>query len=123
MPKLPINYLDMRREQPELMRAYEALGEACSEAGPLDARTSELVKLGVALAAGLEGGSHSHARRALLAGCSPDELRHVVHLLTPTIGFPAMMRARSWVDDVLAEQERANGRKRAPARAAKRAPR
>jgi alkylhydroperoxidase/carboxymuconolactone decarboxylase family protein YurZ len=30
-----------------------------------------------------------------------DEIRHVVLLATTTIGFPAMMSAMSWVDDVL----------------------
>lgn len=105
MTRIPATYLDMRRQQPEVMSAYEALGEACKKAGPLEAKTAELIKLGVALAAGLEGGSHSHARRALQAGASPEELRHVVLLLTPTIGFPAMMRARSWVEDVLSKSD------------------
>jgi alkylhydroperoxidase/carboxymuconolactone decarboxylase family protein YurZ len=105
MAKIPANYLEMRREHADLMTAYEALGEACRKAGPLDAKTAELVKLGVALTAGLEGGSHSHVRRALAAGCTEPEIRHVVLLLTPTIGFPAMMRARSWVEDVLSGAE------------------
>jgi 4-carboxymuconolactone decarboxylase len=103
MAKMPGSYERMQKEQPDVMAAFEALGEACKKAGPLDAKTAELVKLGVALAAGLEGGSHSHARRALALGCTPAELRHVVVLMTPTVGFPSMMRARSWVEDVLTE--------------------
>jgi 4-carboxymuconolactone decarboxylase len=99
--KIPETYLDMRREHPDVMSAYEALGEACKKGGPLDAKTVELIKLGVSLSAGLEGASHSHARRALSAGCTREELLHVVLLLTPTVGFPSMMRARSWVEDVL----------------------
>lgn len=104
MEKLPGTYTKMQKDHPDVMSAFEALGEACKKAGPLDAKTAELVKLGVALAAGLEGGSHSHARRALAVGCTPDEIRHVAVLLTPTVGFPSMMRARSWVEDVIAEK-------------------
>jgi alkylhydroperoxidase/carboxymuconolactone decarboxylase family protein YurZ len=35
------------------------------------------------------------------AGCTREELLHVALLGTTTMGFPAMMRARSWVLDVL----------------------
>lgn len=105
-PKLPSSYMEMRRSHPELMRAYEALGEACTKAGPLDLRTASLVKLAVSAAAGLEGAAHSHARKALEAGCTREELLHVATLLTPTVGFPAMMRARRWILDVVGEPER-----------------
>jgi alkylhydroperoxidase/carboxymuconolactone decarboxylase family protein YurZ len=83
------------------MQAYEALGEATAEAGPLDARTRALVKLGIATGSGREGAVHSHARRALAAGCAPDEIRHVVLLAATTLGFPGMMAAMTWVEDVL----------------------
>lgn len=102
-PRLPSSYTKMREEHPELMRAYEALGEACSKGGPLDARTVALVKLAISMAAGLEGAAHSHARKALEAGCTREELLHAALLLTPTVGFPTMMRARSWVLDVVGE--------------------
>jgi 4-carboxymuconolactone decarboxylase len=99
--KIPSSYLDMHKSHPELMRAYEALGEACARAGPLDARTVSMVKLAVSLGAGLEGAAHSHTRKALEAGCTPDELLHVALLCTPTVGFPTMMRGRKWVMDVI----------------------
>ena len=60
-----------------------------------------LVKLGIATGASLEGAVHSHTRRAREAGCTPDEIRQVVLLATTTLGFPSMMAALSWVDDVL----------------------
>jgi len=43
---------------------------------------------------------HSHTRRSLEAGATIDECRHVVLLSLTTIGFPAMMAALSWVEDV-----------------------
>lgn len=101
--QLPSSYRAMHEQCPQLMAAYEKLGQACSTAGPLDRKTVSLVKLAISASAGLEGGVHSHTRKALQAGCTRDELLHVVYLLTPTIGFPTMMRARSWVLDVTDE--------------------
>ena len=97
---IPETYLNFKRQQPELVAAYERLGQACRDAGPLDAKTAALVKLAIALGAASEGGSHSAVRKALRAGCTPQELEHVAVLATTTIGFPAMMRARSWVLDI-----------------------
>jgi alkylhydroperoxidase/carboxymuconolactone decarboxylase family protein YurZ len=99
--KLPGRYLKFQKAHPEVFKAYQSLGLATQKAGPLPPRTQALVKLALALGARLEGATHSHTRRAVEAGCSPDEIRHVVLLATPTIGFPAMMAALSWVDDVL----------------------
>lgn len=98
---LPSAYVAMKHAQPALMDAYEAFGAACAASGPLDARTVALVKLAISLGAGLEGAAHSHARKALAAGWSPDELLHAAQLCAPTIGFPPMMRGRGWVRDVL----------------------
>ncbi len=102
---IPSSYTALRAQLPEVMAAYEALGEACAAAGPLDAKTVALVKLGISLSAGLEGAAHSHARKALEAGCTKEELLHVATLCTPTIGFPAMMRGRKWVQDVVGKAE------------------
>ncbi|MDQ3621785.1 MAG: carboxymuconolactone decarboxylase family protein [Verrucomicrobiota bacterium] len=44
---------------------------------------------------------HSHTRRALEAGASPEEIRHTVLLSITSIGFPNTMAAMSWIDDVL----------------------
>jgi alkylhydroperoxidase/carboxymuconolactone decarboxylase family protein YurZ len=98
---IPKNYAAMKKQHPELIGAYEALGEACKNAGPLDAKASALVKLALAIGCAHEGGTHSAVRKAMEAGCSADELLHVATLGTTTLGFPAMMRARSWVQDVL----------------------
>ena len=101
---IPKRYRRMHDDYPEFMEAYESLGEAAKEAGPLSDREVSLVKLAISLGAGLEGAAHSHCRKALDAGCSPEDLRHVALLSAPTIGFPTMMRAKSWVEDVLDKQ-------------------
>lgn len=103
MPKIPGWYKDQRKRYPKVFDAYEDLGEACQQAGPLDGKTRALAKLAIAVGARLEGAVHSHARRSLEAGATIDECRHVVLLATTTIGFPAMMAALSWVEDVAKE--------------------
>jgi 4-carboxymuconolactone decarboxylase len=99
--ELPPRFLQFDQQYPAVMRAYEALGAATQEAGPLDPKTRELVKLGIAVGARSEGATHSHTRRALEAGATPEEIRHAVLLVTTTLGFPAMMAAMTWVEDVL----------------------
>jgi 4-carboxymuconolactone decarboxylase len=101
MAKLPESYLQFTKAHPGVARSYEALGEACAKAGPLDAKTRELVKLGLAIGGRLEGGVHSHARRALEGGATPAEVRHAVALAVTTVGFPTAVAAWTWVEDVL----------------------
>jgi len=100
MPKIPGWYKEQKKKYPEVFQAYENLGEVCRKAGPLDGRTAALVKLAIAVGTRHEGAVHSHTRRSLEAGATVDECRHVVLLSLTTIGCPAMMAARSWVEEV-----------------------
>ncbi|MDA8744952.1 carboxymuconolactone decarboxylase family protein [Rubripirellula amarantea] len=102
---IPKSYRKMHDEYPQYMQAYEAFGKAAKEAGPLSEREVALVKLAISIGSALEGATHSHCRKALEAGCTPEDLRHVAMVSAPTIGFPTMMRARSWVEDVLTKRE------------------
>jgi alkylhydroperoxidase/carboxymuconolactone decarboxylase family protein YurZ len=101
---LPHAYRRLAKEHPDVIKAYESLGDAVRAAGPLDVKTAALVKLALALGSGLEGGAHSAVRKSLEAGCTREEVLHVALLGTTTMGFPAMMRARSWVLDVLEKE-------------------
>jgi 4-carboxymuconolactone decarboxylase len=101
MSQLPKPFQQFKRENQAVARAYEALGQACAEAGPFDERTRELVKLGMAIGARLEGAVHSHTRRALEGGATPEQIRHVVVLAAPTLGFPATVAAYTWVEEML----------------------
>jgi 4-carboxymuconolactone decarboxylase len=98
---LPQSYRRLATEQPEVIRSYEALADAVRAGGPLEGKTLALVKLALSLGSGLEGGTHSAVRKGLEAGCTREELLHVALLATTTMGFPAMMRGRNWVLDVL----------------------
>lgn len=108
--KLPDHPADFARQHPDIWAAFEALADRCHKAGPLDVRTRRLVKLGIALGAGLEGGVHSQARNALAEGIPPAQLRHVVLPSLTTIGFPASMAACTWVNDLL-DARRRGGKK------------
>jgi 4-carboxymuconolactone decarboxylase len=99
--KLPGRYVQFAKDFPEAFAAYETLGNATAEAGPLDAKTRALAKLGIAVGSQLEGAIHSHTRRAVEAGCTGAEIRHVILLATTTLGFPSMMKALSCAEDVL----------------------
>ena len=101
MARLPKPFLSFGRRNPKVVQAYEALGEACARAGPLDVRTRELVKLGMAIGGRLEGAVHAHVRRAREAGATPAQIRHVVALAPPTVGFPTTVAAFTWVEEAL----------------------
>jgi len=98
---IPKRYKNFKQDFPDVLDAYESMGDAVHQAGPLDSKTRALLKLAISTGARLEGAVHSHTRKALAAGASKDELRHVAVLSLPTIGFPSMMAALSWIDDVV----------------------
>ncbi|MGD8377331.1 MAG: carboxymuconolactone decarboxylase family protein [Acidobacteriota bacterium] len=100
MVQYPGWYEQQKERYPDAFAAYEKLGEESRKAGPLDDRTQALAKLAIAVGARLEGAVHSHTRRALEAGASANECRHVVLLGITTLGFPTMMAALSWVEDI-----------------------
>lgn len=101
MANKPGFYVGLTRKHPRYMAAVEALGEAVRGSGPLDSRTLHLVQLAAAAAIRSEGAVHSHARRAVEEGVSPDEIQHALISLTSTIGFPNVTASLSWCDDVL----------------------
>ncbi len=101
---LPRVYLDLRAEHPGVAEAYDQLGDACRQAGPLSERDQRLVKLGIAVGLSSEGGVRSHVRRGLAEGLTREELLHAIVAAVPTAGFPATAAAYRWASDVL-EQE------------------
>jgi 4-carboxymuconolactone decarboxylase len=104
--QLPGTAGQVAQEKPELWRAFQALGEATAEAGPLDERTRRLVNLALAIGADSEGATHSHSRRALAEGFSAEELEHVAFLAITTLGWPQAIRGLTWVRDVTQSEGR-----------------
>jgi 4-carboxymuconolactone decarboxylase len=77
------------------------LGGQTEQAGPLDDRTQRLVKVALAVGALAEGAVRSNVRKALAAGDSAAEIRHVALLAITTCGFPTAIAGLGWIDEVL----------------------
>ena len=105
MSQPPKRYLKFMEEHPEIGQAYNDLGTALTQAGPLDEKQIALVKVGISTGARMEGALRSHVRKAMRAGATREEIKHAVLLSTTTIGFPNMMAALSWLDDLLEESD------------------
>jgi len=101
MSDLPKNYQWMTQRFGTVLTAHQDLGKALYEAGPLDKKTAQLIKLAAAAATGSEGGVHSHIKRALGAGASKDEIYHTLILLSSSVGFSNAAAAVSWARDIL----------------------
>ena len=98
--ELPNHYVSIRKRFKEYGEVLNDLGRVARDTGPLDEKTSQLVQLAASAAIRSEGAVHSHAKRAMQLGASPDEVYHSLILLTSTIGFPNVAAAISWVDDL-----------------------
>ena len=104
--KLP-NFLEnVIEEYPDVWKAYQDLGEASNNAGPLDDKTLRLIKLALAIGAKSEGSVHSHARRALRQGITREELQQVALLAVTSIGWSSSMAALSWIQDVVNKSDK-----------------
>ncbi len=101
---LPKPFKNFENQYPEIAKLYEELGVKCQSAGPLDAKTRYLVNLGIAIGAVSPGAVKSHARKALEHGASTEELYHALLLALTTVGFPAMIAAIGWVEEVMAAE-------------------
>ncbi|MBU1140858.1 MAG: carboxymuconolactone decarboxylase family protein [Proteobacteria bacterium] len=98
--QLPENFQQYQQQFPEMFAAYTKGAEAARASGPLDTKMTHLVQLGAAIGIRSEGAVRSHARRALEAGASHEELFQVINLSISTIGFPAAAAAYSWIRDM-----------------------
>jgi AhpD family alkylhydroperoxidase len=105
MARLPKAYENFKKTYPKIWQAYDRLGAAVHDRGPLDKKTRELLKLALAVGARLEGAVHSHTRRALEAGAGAEEIYHVVLLGLTTLGFPHTVAALTWVEDDLKDSK------------------
>ena len=97
----PKHYRRLKKSQPDFIAAWEAIGKSVRDTGPLAPKTGHLIQLGAAAAVRSEGAVHSHVRRLLELGAKPAEIRQAIMLTAATIGFPTVMAALSWADDIL----------------------
>jgi AhpD family alkylhydroperoxidase len=99
--QIPRHYDSLKSRFPKVMEALENLGHAVRSEGPLDLKTGHLIQLAAAAVSQSEGGVHSHTRRALAGGATPEEIYHTLILLLSPIGFPKVAAAISWAEDII----------------------
>lgn len=100
LPPPPKTYKLFIKRFPLLSEAWDSIGKAGKD-GPLDERTTRLIKLGVAIGAMREGSVHSSVRKAKAMGISEEEIEQVVALAAGTLGMPSTVATYTWVRDVL----------------------
>jgi len=98
---LPKTYENFSVKFQEVLKSYQELGKSCRAAGPLEAKCQDLVKLGIAIGANSRGAVMSSVRKALESGATKEEVVHAVLLSLTTTGFPNMIAALGWVNEVL----------------------
>lgn len=98
---LPDVYTDFRSQFPSIATALDALAREVDATGPLDARVTRLVKLGMAVASQSQGAVRSNVRKALDAGADRSEIENVILLALTTSGLPTVIAAWQWAQDAL----------------------
>jgi alkylhydroperoxidase/carboxymuconolactone decarboxylase family protein YurZ len=101
---LPKIFQAFSEKFPGVKEDYEQLGKSCRSAGPLERKYQNLVKLGIAIGANSRGAVMSHTRKAMAEGATSEEILHVVLLSLTTTGFPNMIAAMGWVNEVLEKE-------------------
>jgi len=116
MNSLPKTFQQFVRNYPAIWRAHEELAQACSDMGPLDRKTRELIKVAISVAAKLETAAQRHAIMARENGATKEEVFQTVMMTMTTCGHPAAAAGWQWVSSALAKpakSRRAGGRKKA----------
>lgn len=98
---LPNKYKNFSSEFPEIFELYKELGTKVRESGPLGENTQNMIKLGIAVGSNSRGAVMSHTRKALDTGSTKEEIRHAILLALSTTGFPNMIAALNWANEVL----------------------
>lgn len=94
--KIPQTFKQFIEKFPQLGHAHEAVAKAVDAAGPLDAKTTFLIKMGICIGAGLESAFRSHVRRAIQNGATEAEIEQAILLAMNTVGFPRTVMAWQW---------------------------
>ncbi len=89
---------------PALGEAHEQIAKVVDQAGPLDRKCCELIKIGLSVGAGLETATRSHARRALEHGANREEIEQAILLAMNTCGFPRTVAAWKCAQECMQEE-------------------
>lgn len=82
---------EIRGGIPEVMKGFSAMAKAASADGALDAKSKELVALGIAIATRCDGCIAFHTRTARDLGTTREEIIEVVGMAIYMGGGPSLM--------------------------------
>lgn len=97
--KLPKRYQLFLDKYPDIAEAYQNLGEAIHQRGPLDDKTRALIKMAISGSTKQESAFKSHIYKAKALGITKAEMEHVAFLTLPTLGFSTSMMLLSIIDE------------------------
>ena len=101
------NFSYFKEKHPQIEAAYEEYGRLVHEiGGPLDEKTRWLIKVAVTTAGQNRFAQVTHIKKALKAGCTPEEIEHAILLTGPSSGFPVMMEGILALRSVLGDKDK-----------------
>jgi len=87
-------------QYPEVNEALNNLKRVCEKGGHFDEKVSMLLKLAVAVGAGLENTVKAHTAKALKLGIAEDQIEEIILINLPSIGYAKSVAALNWVHEV-----------------------
>jgi|SRR5690625_2825942 len=98
----------LRKNQPEVTRAFGGLAQAATKDGALDKKTKELIALGIAIAIRCDDCIGFHVQALVKLGATRDEIEEVIGTAVYMGGGPSLMystHALQAFDDFTQESE------------------
>lgn len=89
---------EVRLGTPEVMKAFSAMAQAATKPGALDAKTKELIALGISVAIRCDGCIAFHTKSALGHGASRDEIMETMGMALYMGAGPSLMYAAQAVE-------------------------
>ncbi|GAA4399965.1 carboxymuconolactone decarboxylase family protein [Fodinibacter luteus] len=78
----------LRSAIPDVYAGFSSMHRAALEPGTVDAKTKELIALGISVAQQCDGCIASHARGAAMKGATPEEVAETIGVAILMIGGP-----------------------------------
>ncbi|MBS0492665.1 MAG: carboxymuconolactone decarboxylase family protein [Proteobacteria bacterium] len=91
------NTKQLRASQPEVMQGFNAMSKAALAPGAIDAKTKELIALGIGVAARCDGCIGFHTQALARLGATRTEVHETLAIAVYMGGGPALMYAANAV--------------------------
>ncbi len=91
------NVGELRKSQPDVLQAFNAMGKAALAPGVLDAKTKELIALAIGVAVRCDGCLGFHAQALARLGATREEVHEMLGVAVYMGGGPSLMYAANAV--------------------------